>query len=174
MTTRNEFLSNCYIKDLVDEWIYSFQLIPKQISTEKQTNWENVEIPGRSVPLKFYRSSDSETINLDLQLVTSMFQNDNGFEDEIYQAIRNLKSMPYPDYSDKYTRPPHKYLVIIGNTLNDYYDTYEFIGVCKNVKVTYNLPYDFETGKSMYVNVSVTFEEIRDEPLGLNTIRGNY
>ena len=172
MNTRYDLLNSCYIKDLVDEWLYKFQLLPKEIRLEKTTNWEDVEIPGRSVPLKFYRSSNSENLTLNLSLVTSMFQGDD-FEEQIYQSIRNLKSMPYPDYTDKYTRPPHKYLVMIGNTLNDIaYDDYRFIGVCKSVNVKYNLPYDLETKRSMFINADITFEEVRDEPYGLHDIRG--
>jgi len=167
-----EFLNQCYIKDLVDEWIYKFQLMPNEITLEKGTNWEDVEIPGRSVPLKFYRSSNSEKLLLNLQLVTSMFQGDNA-EAMVYQAIRNLKSMPYPDYSGRYVKPPHKYLIVISNTFNDpTFDMYQYIAVCRNVRVTYKLPYDFTSGRSMYVEVQADFEEVRDEPYDLNIIRG--
>ena len=77
------FLETDPTKDRVE-----FQVWPDVITDAKSVNWADVNVIGRSEPIKTYQSGAPRTFNFTLTFVASVDEGDEGTAAEVKKKIR--------------------------------------------------------------------------------------
>lgn len=91
-----------------------FQVWPSSIRDSKATNWSNIDIAGRSEPIKTYRSSTARKITLDLIFVASVDEKDEGTPKDVQKKVEFCQSLIYPVTTTTgfSVSPPVLYLIV--------------------------------------------------------------
>ena len=143
------------------------QFLPDSISDSKRANFADYPILGRSSPLRGYQMGPPRTVEFTAVFFAAPHQeNATPSPAEIKTKVDWLMSLPYPDYSAG-IMPPHRCFVQIGENIS-------LIGVCTNASAVYKkgVPWDLGPGYAHGVEVSLTFEEVRDVPVDVYDVRG--
>lgn len=159
-----------YLIDLESNQSFRFYL--PEFTEKAGANWGNVEIPGRSVDVKYYNSTTSRSVNIELYLYAGVglytpTSNDEDVVARLHNDLNFVKSLEYPDYSGAYITPPPKVLISLGKSLS-------FPGVVSDVVVDHYKPFD-EKRRAMYAKLSFTVTQVETNPPSIGDIRkGNY
>lgn len=161
-----------YLIDMTNGGEFKFYI--PEFSEQAGAQWDTIDIRGRSVDVKAYKSTSSRTITISLDLyagvgVYKATSNESGEDtvDRLHRDAYFLKSLEYPDYSNVITRPPAVVHLILGSALN-------IVGVVSNVVVEHLKPLD-QYNRAMYLKVSFTVTQIATNPVDYRDVRnGQY
>lgn len=156
-----------YLIDL--EHNREFRFYIPEFSESAGSEWGSVDIPGRSVDIKYYQKTNSRsiTISLDLFAGEGLYKGKDPVS-QLHSDANFIKSLEYPDYShNSYITPPATVQLILGPVIN-------FTGVVTSVEVSHMKPADSQN-RSMYLKVSFTVIQISNNPPDyLNIREGQY
>ena len=147
-----------------------FRFYIPEFTESAGANWSDIDIPGRSVSIKSYNSTNSRVINISLEL----FAGEGLYEDtskdivgEMHKDIHFVQSLEYPNYEGTLVEPPPTVQLILGSNIN-------MLGIVNNVNVSHHKPVDAQN-RSMYVTLSFSVTQVDANPPGLKEIRlGKY
>ena len=163
MATRETARAKCYITELSTGDTLHFDHIPNQVTTQKAANWNDVEILGRSEPLKGYSGSSAKAISLALQFSASYDQDDEGTYEKLETRLNFLDSLVYPEY-EEHTIPPSRVLLSFGDWLKQ-------VSIVRDISIQRNAPWDTQTVFPTTAEVTMTIEEANNNPFSRSDIR---
>jgi hypothetical protein len=175
----------CYIQQLTSGgagWKLFFQFMPEDITDTKAAVFQDYPIIARSIPLKAYSFSTSKIVTLVLQFFATPIEKElTPTIKDIMLKIQQLRGCVYANY-DKGTRPPNPVLLRVGNWIamkavitqvsvkasKIWASTDEPTSpssLSKDTTIAYTGPV-----VPWGADVTVTFEEIGDIPLGYDEV----
>jgi hypothetical protein len=91
-----------------------WQVWPDEITDEKEVQWSDIPIIGRSEPIKTYFMSRQRTFGFTLAFVSSVDQDDSGDPAIVAEKVRFLRALTYPRRSPGglVLGPPVVYLIV--------------------------------------------------------------
>lgn len=132
------------------------------------TQWEDINIPGRSVSIKSYQYTNSRrvTISLDLYAGVGLYSGNSDIDvvSALHADANFVKSLEYPDYSVLgVAQPPAQVHLILGNAFN-------MEGVVSDVNVEHLKPLD-DQGRAMYIKLTFSVTQNVLNPPSWSDIR---
>ena len=94
-----------------------FQVWPDTITAAKSVNWADVNIIGRSEPVKTYQSGTPRTFNFILSFVASVDAGDQGTPEWVKENVNFLESLVYSQQTGITFFPP-VVLLLVGDLIN--------------------------------------------------------
>lgn len=141
-----------------------FRFYVPEFSESAGAVWGKVDIPGRSVDIKYYTSTNSRSITVSLELYAGVgLYAVSDPVGALHADINFVKSLEYPDNAFGLLTPPATVQLILGSTIN-------LTGVVSDVSVEHLKPLDNQN-RSMYVKLSFTVTQIAANPPGQSDIR---
>lgn len=130
-------------------------------------NWDSIHIPGRSVDIHSYNTTNSRKISISLDLYAGVgLYTSDAYEDvvgAIHEDANFVKSLEYPDYEMSLVKPPASVHLILGSAVN-------MEGIIEDVTVEHLKPLDSQN-RSMYLKLSFTVTQNVLDPPGSAEIR---
>ena len=155
-------LEMCYIYNLDDRQKLLFDHFPETVDESITANWEDVEILGRSVPIRTYSNSSGRSFSLTLNFSASMYQNDDGSYVGLEIKLAFLRALVYPEYGE-IIRPAPKCILSIGQWL-------KMPCVISDLSISRKPPWDLQTMIATVAEVSMMCNEYADIPYGRSDI----
>lgn len=156
-----------YLIDITHDREFKFYIPEFQESAG--VNWESISIPGRSVEIHSYNTTNSRKITISLDLYAGVGLYTSDAYDDVVGAIHKdanfVKSLEYPDYDLSITRPPATVHLILGSAVS-------LEGIVEDVNVEHMKPLDSQ-GRSMYLKLSFTVTQDVLDPPGYRDIRNS-
>lgn len=109
-----------------------YGMLPEEFTESHATNFEQIEIKGRSSPLASYGGSSARSTEISVLIHEDYLAEFNGGKADITEYIAQIKALTYPLYKGTLTIPP-KVLLRVG-------DFFSIRGYCANCSITWKLP----------------------------------
>lgn len=156
----------CSIIDLKYGGEMKFNL-PESTSESLPVSWDtSANVRGRSVPPVGYTSTGPRSLSLEIVLVAGAgyyVSKTKNPVDMMYEDIRFLQSLVYPDYSTAILQTPPLVLLSLGSAL-------KLRGVVNSLNITYEGTKD-SSNRYMKAIISLSVSQVSDEPPGLLDMR---
>lgn len=151
----------------------AFQCWPEEISINKGAEYTNVDIVGRSEPVRVYSVSTAVVYNFTMVFVASVSPAEDAHSSKglhVAKALNWLHSMTYPRYESGIAEPPHVLWFIVSGYIHARV-------VMKTAGVTHPSTNPWLRSSKfgylpMYGACSVQLEEVNLFPPGYEDIRG--
>jgi hypothetical protein len=140
----------------------------------RNVNYEDVAIRGRSEPHVYYANTDAAVYSLNISFIASLDEGDNGNPQTVREKENFLESLCMPDYGRvpgkpaSVVRPPHLARIRIKRM-------FDVIGTIRGLNFTYVGPFDIDTGYPYKIDASFSIHAQRvfgrEKPLGYAELR---
>lgn len=171
-----ELVNNCYliIDDVnagaTNQQSIKFQSMPDDLQSTKTANINEIQILGRSEPIKTYGSSGPRSWNLELHF----FNNDGDSVNEVVRWTNWLESLAYPIYLNGISYGLPRLIFAFGNIL-------QVRVICSSVTTTWNSPWDMDGTMTdtqfltnvigpMHASSQIVLDQISRIPFGHNEV----
>ena len=136
-----------------------FFYVPEEITDSVTPEWNPITVIGRSAPIHAYSGTGARSLALEL----NFFAEADAYN-EVFKKVAWIQSLKYPEYIGKRMKPPHKVSLIVGRFI-------ALDGILMSAEVSWKAPYDVETKFPMFATVSVTIEEVVENPYDYRVVR---
>ena len=144
----------CYIINLVTGSRIEVDILPDEISESKDSQFDSVDLRGRSAPLQGYNCSGARSVSYSLTL------HDDYCKGGLLSTVRKLKALEYPEYANSSLTPPKCY-VRFGSMIS-------MSAIVTSVSITWKKPY--RNGFYINADVNLEFSEVVDTPYSASQI----
>ena len=116
------------IREDTREVLY-FQSMPQEIGDTSTPNWNDVQILGRSEPIRVYANTSARTFTFPLQ-----FHAFSDAREDVVNKVNFLRALQFPRYVRNVALNPPVFFLVIGDWLNERL-------ICKSADVAWRGPW---------------------------------
>lgn len=130
-----------------------YGILPDEFTESHSTNFEQIDIKGRSNPLWAYAGSSARETSITVTLHEDYLAEFMGGSADIREFVAAIRSITYPEYQGTMTVPP-TILLRIGSF-------FKMKGICQSCQVTWKKP--IRDNRYIVADISISIAEALED-----------